>query len=108
MFCAAEENLQEREAARGGNPKRLREEAQAAPQFFVRHFRFVLLGGHDRVEVLHEIDAALLAFSTLPLLVMARRTFKAQRHMAALAEAGVVLRRSAAFGALSDGLRGGG
>jgi hypothetical protein len=87
-------------AQREGNEQKIFHEARALFQPIVSRVGFDLLARDDRIDVFQEIDAALLALTALPLLMLAGRTFIAQRRVAARAESRDIAGFGAAFRAL--------
>ena len=98
-------SISEKQAANQGNAQRegykqkILHQARALLQPVVSRVGLDLLARDDRVDVFQEIDSALLALSSLSLLMLAGRAFVTQRGVAARAESRDIACLSAAFGA---------
>jgi len=101
LAVAAEEKVAyQRNAHVEGHHQDIRDQIRAFLDAIVKDVCFAFLGADDRGDIFQEIHAALFARPAMPLLVLARRTFVAQRHMASRAEPRDVARFAAAFRAL--------
>ena len=95
----------QRHTAVKGQPEQAFQQAGAAFEPLVNGVRFGFLGGDHCADIFEEIDAAFFAFAARALVVVAGRTFVAQRGVALGTEARDIARVGAAFGAFVGGCR---
>jgi hypothetical protein len=82
------------------NQQNILQQAGTLLRSIARSLRLIFFRRHDCGDVLHEVDAAFLAYSAVPLLMLARRANENQRCMAARTKPRSIRRSGAALRAV--------